>query len=76
VKVGPEDAVFVDAYHTSASGSLVRGGLGDYRRYGHVDFYPNGGVNQPGCPDNFLAASKDLILYYVFGIGEFFLRDP
>lgn len=42
------DADFVDAFHTSTN--LV----GIKFREGHVDFYPNGGAEQPGCnPDIF-----------------------
>ncbi|XP_071953357.1 pancreatic triacylglycerol lipase-like [Antedon mediterranea] len=48
---GPEcrldttDADFVDAIHTD--GELL--GLGMHRAYAHMDFYPNGGKDQPGC---------------------------
>lgn len=43
--LGPLDAEFVDVIHTS-------GLLGTARRMGHVDFYLNGGKDQPGCiPD-------------------------
>jgi hypothetical protein len=37
------DAEFVDVMHTSSVASL--------NPIGHVDFYPNGGIQQPGCPD-------------------------
>ncbi|XP_022193718.2 lipoprotein lipase [Nilaparvata lugens] len=45
---GPEildkdDAEFVDVIHTTAGTS------GIFKPIGHADFYPNGGVNQPGC---------------------------
>lgn len=46
---GPEsrldstDAQFVDVIHTAV------GSLGHYKDIGHVDFYPNGGILQPGC---------------------------
>lgn len=49
VTVGPEekldatDAEFVDVYHTNA---FVQGKI---EPSGHIDFYMNGGVNQPGC---------------------------
>lgn len=43
--LGLLDADFVDVIHTS-------GLLGAGRRMGHVDFYLNGGTEQPGCiPD-------------------------
>ncbi|XP_021957052.1 endothelial lipase isoform X2 [Folsomia candida] len=40
------DAAWVDVYHTSM------GMKGDSMVDGHVDFYPNGGRAQPGCPQD------------------------
>lgn len=46
-KLDSSDAEFVDVIHTNA---LVQGKI---ERCGHVDFYLNGGVYQPGCnPDH------------------------
>lgn len=42
-KLDASDAEFVDVIHTNA---LVQGKL---ERCGHVDFYMNGGILQPGC---------------------------
>ncbi|XP_055594311.1 phospholipase A1 member A-like [Uranotaenia lowii] len=42
-KLDPTDADFVDVIHTNA---LVQGKI---ERCGHVDFYMNGGIIQPGC---------------------------
>ncbi|XP_018335039.1 pancreatic triacylglycerol lipase-like [Agrilus planipennis] len=42
-----EDAKFVDIIHTN--GRI----LGMLNPIGHVDFYPNGGVTQPGCNSYF-----------------------
>ncbi|XP_055541424.1 pancreatic lipase-related protein 2-like [Wyeomyia smithii] len=42
-KLDPSDADFVDVIHTNA---LVQGKI---ERCGHVDFYMNGGIIQPGC---------------------------
>lgn len=39
------DANFVDAIHTGAGGSR----FGVWDPVGHKDFYPNGGMRQPGC---------------------------
>ncbi|XP_062934173.1 lipase member I [Cynocephalus volans] len=38
------DAKFVDVIHSDANG------LGIQEPLGHIDFYPNGGNKQPGCP--------------------------
>nr|CAD7443905.1 unnamed protein product [Timema bartmani] len=44
----PSDANFVDVIHTN--GRLIsKIGLGFPQPVGHVDFYPNGGMKQPGC---------------------------
>ncbi|EFX89463.1 hypothetical protein DAPPUDRAFT_303060 [Daphnia pulex] len=42
------DAQFVDVMHTN-SASLLNGGLSFPVSIGHVDFWPNGGIVQPGC---------------------------
>lgn len=42
-KLDPSDAAFVDVIHSNA---LVQGKI---ERCGHVDFYMNGGILQPGC---------------------------
>ncbi|XP_070537997.1 pancreatic lipase-related protein 2-like [Ptychodera flava] len=47
VRIDPTDAKFVDILHTDGNSTLV--GLGMYQECGDVDFYPNGGEDQPGC---------------------------
>jgi len=42
------DAEFVDVIHTN-SGYLIQAGLSFPHPIGHVDFFPNGGMSQPGC---------------------------
>ncbi|PIK55732.1 putative inactive pancreatic lipase-related protein 1 [Apostichopus japonicus] len=41
-KLDPTDAPFVDVIHTDAF-------LGSAQTHGHLDFFPNGGSDQPGC---------------------------
>ncbi|XP_047366180.1 uncharacterized protein LOC124955601 isoform X2 [Vespa velutina] len=45
-KLDSDDANFVDVYHTNA---FIQGKL---EPSGHIDFYMNGGINQPGCWEN------------------------
>jgi hypothetical protein len=39
------DAIYVDVIHTSKAFGIVPA-------IGHADYYPNGGVSQPGCADD------------------------
>jgi pimeloyl-ACP methyl ester carboxylesterase len=50
VHLDPNDADFVDVIHSNAA-SLLFGGVGAREPLGHVDFYPNGGEHQAGCPN-------------------------
>ncbi|CAG0899796.1 unnamed protein product [Cyprideis torosa] len=44
----PDDAHFVEVIHTDC-GPLITLAVGVPMEIGHLDFYPNGGVMQPGC---------------------------
>ncbi|CAF1034932.1 unnamed protein product [Rotaria sordida] len=48
VRLDPTDALFVDVIHTDGAPNLLLG-LGSLQRMGHVDFFPNGGLDQPSC---------------------------
>ncbi|XP_014674353.1 PREDICTED: inactive pancreatic lipase-related protein 1-like [Priapulus caudatus] len=52
VRLDPTDADFVDVIHTDML-PIYFLGLGIKMAVGHVDFYPNGGLNQPGCGNLF-----------------------
>uniref|UniRef100_U5ETF1 Putative pancreatic triacylglycerol lipase n=1 Tax=Corethrella appendiculata TaxID=1370023 RepID=U5ETF1_9DIPT len=49
VRLDKTDAKFIDVVHTDASPFVVSMGLGLYEPIGHIDFYPNGGHDQPSC---------------------------
>jgi len=49
VRLDASDAQFVDVIHSNGA-PIVEGGAGLRQASGHVDFYPNGGDYQPGCP--------------------------
>lgn len=45
-----DNAHFLEAIHVSAGENLLQGKVGVILNYGHIDYYPNGGViYQPGC---------------------------
>jgi pimeloyl-ACP methyl ester carboxylesterase len=63
VRLDSSDAQFVDVLHTDGAGTLKLG-LGLMQPLGHVDFYPNGGKDQPGCP-----ANSDKLLSGIFNLA-------
>ncbi|XP_023129784.2 lipase member H isoform X1 [Amphiprion ocellaris] len=51
-RLDPTDAMFVDVLHTDMDSFGLRGA------HGHIDFYANGGVDQPGCPKTIFAGKS------------------
>lgn len=58
VRLDRTAAKYVDIIHTDAS-QFIRGGLGMTESIGHVDYYPNGGTDQPGCGKSIVQYIKD-----------------
>ncbi|KAL3846393.1 hypothetical protein ACJMK2_017390 [Sinanodonta woodiana] len=46
------DADLVDVIHTDSSGFALLSGFGAGQPLGDIDFYPNEGIKQPGCPES------------------------
>ncbi|CAN7993866.1 unnamed protein product [Ixodes hexagonus] len=60
------DAMFIDAIHTSGGNKTILKEFGIFNPIGHVDFYVNGGRNQPGCsPFDLFCSHKRSTLYYL-----------
>ncbi|KAK6188484.1 hypothetical protein SNE40_004650 [Patella caerulea] len=59
VHLDATDATFVDCIHSDGL-PLYDLGLGTSEAWGNIDFYPNGGGNQPGCPLPAEGAAKDI----------------
>ncbi|XP_075698426.1 pancreatic triacylglycerol lipase-like [Rhinoderma darwinii] len=60
VRLDPSDASFVDAIHTDGAPMIPNIGLGMSQQVGHLDFFPNGGEEMPGCRKNALSQIIDL----------------
>uniref|UniRef100_A0A8C9QDV6 Lipase member H n=1 Tax=Spermophilus dauricus TaxID=99837 RepID=A0A8C9QDV6_SPEDA len=51
-RLDPSDAQFVDVIHSDTDA------LGYKEPLGNIDFYPNGGLDQPGCPQTIFGGIK------------------
>ncbi|KAK2503251.1 hypothetical protein MC885_010234 [Smutsia gigantea] len=60
VRLDPSDADFVDVIHTDAAPLIPFVGFGSSQLMGHLDFFPNGGEEMPGCQKNVLSQIVDL----------------
>ncbi|XP_062851234.1 pancreatic triacylglycerol lipase-like [Trichomycterus rosablanca] len=60
VRLDPNDALFVDVIHTDALPVIPYLGLGMSQAVGHLDFYPNGGEEMPGCEKNLISQIVDI----------------
>ncbi|NXK54295.1 LIPR2 protein, partial [Chauna torquata] len=60
VRLDDSDAEFVDVIHTDTAPTIPNLGFGMSTPIGHLDFYPNGGVEMPGCGKNAVSDVVDL----------------
>ncbi|XP_072828463.1 pancreatic triacylglycerol lipase [Vicugna pacos] len=60
VRLDPSDAQFVDVIHTDAAPMIPNLGFGMSQTVGHLDFFPNGGKEMPGCQKNILSQIVDI----------------
>ncbi|XP_021494876.1 pancreatic lipase-related protein 2 [Meriones unguiculatus] len=60
VRLDPSDAMFVDVIHTDSAPIVPYLGFGMSQKVGHLDFFPNGGKEMPGCQKNILSTIVDI----------------
>ncbi|NXV55196.1 LIPP lipase, partial [Molothrus ater] len=60
VRLDKSDAEFVDVIHTDSAPTIPNLGFGMRPAIGHLDFYPNGGEEMPGCDKNPISQIVDL----------------
>lgn len=60
VRLDPSDAKFVDVIHSDAL-PIEDAGFGTRKSCGHIDFFPNGGGHQPGCPPAYKTGVEELL---------------
>ncbi|XP_065494800.1 inactive pancreatic lipase-related protein 1-like [Caloenas nicobarica] len=60
VRLDKSDAEFVDVIHTDSAPTIPYLGFGMSTAIGHLDFYPNGGEEMPGCDKNAISQIVDL----------------
>ncbi|NWI11015.1 LIPR2 protein, partial [Crypturellus soui] len=60
VRLDQSDAKFVDVIHTDTAPTIPYLGFGMSTAVGHLDFYPNGGREMPGCSKNIISTIVDL----------------
>ncbi|XP_007939791.1 pancreatic lipase-related protein 2 [Orycteropus afer afer] len=60
VRLDPSDAMFVDVIHTDSAPIIPFLGFGMSQKVGHLDFFPNGGKQMPGCRKNILSTIVDI----------------
>ncbi|NXL48086.1 LIPR1 protein, partial [Podilymbus podiceps] len=60
VRLDKTDAEFVDVIHTDSAPTIPYLGFGMSSAVGHLDFYPNGGKQMPGCGKNPVSQIVDL----------------
>ncbi|XP_078574626.1 pancreatic triacylglycerol lipase-like isoform X2 [Branchiostoma floridae x Branchiostoma japonicum] len=51
IRLDPTDAELVDIIHSDGGFFFTSLGYGMYDPTGHLDFYPNGGIEMPGCDE-------------------------
>ena len=76
-KLDSTDARLVDVIHTDGSADFADG-FGLLKPIGHIDFFPNGGKQQPGCHDvknSVVVSHLNGMIYYFFCNSEYAVTE-